>query len=153
MIDPHGEPAVGESPAKLEEAPGVAARDHTGPRARDPVELPLEELPGDLRLHQVVDARRSAAEVRLGQIDEPEPRDRAEERPGRLPHALAVGQVARLVIGHREIERSPRLRQVLGEELADVAHPRGEGGRPGVVLEEVPVVAEQIGRASCRERV
>ena len=148
MIDPHPEAAVGQSPAELEETSRVPARHHAGARARDPVELPLEELPGYLGLHQVVDAGRPAAEVGLGEIDQPEPRDRAQDCARRLPHALAVREVTGLVVGHGQVERPPRLRQVLRQELADVPHPRADGGRPRVIPEEMPVVAESRSAAS-----
>ena len=149
MIDPHLEAAVGESPAELEEAPGFPLATTPAP-SRDPVELPLEELPGDLGLHEVVDAGRSAAEVRLGKLDQPEPRDRAQDRARRLPDALAVGEMAGLVVGHREVERSSRLRQVLREELASRPARARRSRRPRVVREEMSVVAGEPPRSRRR---
>ena len=121
----------------LEEAPRVAGRDDLRAGGGDPVELSGEELSRDLGLQQVVDPGGAAAEVGLGELDQPETGDRAEESPRRLPHALAVRQVTGLVVRHREVERPPRPREVLGQELGDVAHPRGQGERLGVVAQEV----------------
>ena len=49
MVGADPEAAVGEPSAELEEAARVAARDDLGAGRRDPIELPLEELPARSR--------------------------------------------------------------------------------------------------------
>ncbi len=143
MVRADGQPALGEPHPELEETAGVPAHHHLGTGLGDPVELPPEQLARDLGLEQVVDAGRAAAEVGVAELHEPEPRDGAQQRPRRLAHALAVGEVAGLVVRHRERQRVPRLGEGGGEQFRDVPRARGERGGRRVGREQVPVVAER----------
>src|SRR5688572_20916453 len=54
--DFHGEPLGAALPRDLHQAARVAGRDHTRPALADLLDLAPREVPGQLRLEQVVDA-------------------------------------------------------------------------------------------------
>ena len=110
MVGADPEPAPREPHPELEEAPRIAARDDLGAGLDDSVELPLQEPLSDPGLHQVVDAGRAAAEVRLRQFPELEPRDRAEQDPRRLSHALAVSEAKGECFGTYRLASAPGLK-------------------------------------------
>jgi len=66
---------VTASPGNLEQTSWVAGGDDTRTGRDDPVNLSLEQAPGDRRLEQIVNAGAAAAEVALGKLDEREPGD------------------------------------------------------------------------------
>src|SRR3989442_116551 len=112
----------------LHETAGIPRRDNGGPRLRDPRQLELQELARDRGLEDAVHPRASAAEVALRELHEPEAGDPPEELPRLLTHALAVGEVAGVVIGHGHLE--PAERQLgVREHLRHVARPHGESPR------------------------
>src|SRR2546425_1452201 len=109
----------------LHETAGIPRRHDRGPRLRDPRDLELQELARDPGLEDAVHPRASAAEVALRELHEPEAGDPPEELPRLLTHALAVGEVAGVVIGHGQLE--PAERQLgVREHLRHVARPRSE---------------------------
>ena len=80
MHDAHGQLPVAEAVHDLEQATGVAGRDHLGARGLDMLNLAFEEVARHFRLDQVIDARAAAAPRALGKFDEFEIREsRAEE--------------------------------------------------------------------------
>ena len=93
----------------LDRAAGVGGGHELGARVEQVARLATAELGGRLRLHEVVDAGRPAADLPLGRIDELELRDHAQEvarlkgREQRQPIALLAGSVDRL------LERVPEL--------------------------------------------
>src|SRR3989441_8381907 len=112
----------------LHETAGIPRRHDRGPRLRDPRDLELQELARDPGLEDAVHPRASAAEVALRELHEPEAGDPPEELPRLLTHALAVGKVAGVVIGHGQLE--PAERQLgVREHLRHVARPHGESPR------------------------
>ena len=92
--------SVGEASTELEQAARIPGRHDFRPGGGDPVELPDEQLARDLGLHQVVHPGRAAAEIGLGELDQTKSRDRAQESPRRLPHALPVCKVTGLMVRH-----------------------------------------------------
>src|SRR2546425_6457029 len=112
----------------LHETAGIPRRHDRGPRLRDPRDLELQELARDPGLEDAVHPRASAAEVALRELHEPEAGDPPEELPRLLTHALAVGEVAGVVIGHGQLE--PAERQLgVREHLRHVARPHRESAR------------------------
>src|SRR5205823_13535795 len=102
-----------------------AARVRRGDRLRTGGEqvarLALAQRGGRLGLDQVVDARRAAAQLPLGGLEQLEPGDGAQQRARLLAHALGVREVAGVVVGDLELDR-PAAGGGLdgGEELGDV---------------------------------
>src|SRR3989442_4990140 len=123
---PPNRPLGGEPGLDLEDAAGVGGDDRVGAGREDVTHLPLQEARRHLGLREVVDARRPAAPVGLGELDDPEPGDLRQE-PTRLPpELLAVHDVTRVVIGHRQVHRGerPTERRPL-EELRQIDNRRG----------------------------
>ena len=83
------------------------------------------------RLDQVVDAGAAAADLLLGERQQLDAGNRAQQIARRLADALRVREVAGVVIRHAHRERMPRRsrRTELGEDLGDVAHARRERAR------------------------
>ena len=97
----------------------------------DVARLALAELAGGLRLHQVVDAGRAAADAAFGNVLHLQLGDGGQHLPRRRRYALRVLQVAGVVIRDPQrdrVARRPRLQ--LGEHLRDVLALRGEGRCP-----------------------
>ena len=70
--------------------------------------LAVAELGRRLRVEQVVDAGRAAAELRLGDLPQLQPGDAAQQLARLGPDALGVGQVAGVVVGDGHRQRVPR---------------------------------------------
>src|SRR2546426_1078574 len=105
---PRSRPLGGEPGLDLEDAAGVGGDDRVGAGREDVTHLPLQEARRHLGLREVVDARRPAAPIGLGELDDPEPGDLRQE-PTRLPpELLAVHDVTWVVIGHRQGHRGER---------------------------------------------
>src|SRR6202022_4199059 len=116
----------------LERAAGVGGRDQVRPRRKHVVRLAGADLVGARGLDQVVDARTAAALVALGDLQELEAGNAAQERPRLLANALRVREVAGIVVRHPQRDRvTGRRRADPGEKLRDVPDLRGKRGRPG----------------------
>ena len=110
--------------------------------------LALAQLARGLRLRDVVDPRRPAAEILLGGLDDLEAGDPAERRARREREPLGVPEVAGVLQRHLHRQRMPgRARRRLAEKLPDVAHPRGEC--LGTLVAEEPAELLQM-RAAAR---
>ena len=87
----------------LHEASGVRARIRVGAGRQDVRCLPVAEVACCLRLDDVVDPGRTAADVLLGRLDDPQAGDPAEERqPGRR-EPLCMSQVAGVLVGDGQV--------------------------------------------------
>ena len=155
-----GAPAAGARAARVRRRSGARSRGwrRRSPRRRWPAGCAPCGAPssrGGLGLHQVVDARRAAADLPA----RPAPRSSspgiAAQQLARLgADALRVGQVAGVVVGDRHAAPAGARRRGSrsAEQLGDVAHLRGERGRAlgplGVVAQQVAVVLHR--RAAAR---
>ena len=151
MLDRNGETARDHARADLEEATGVRRGHDVGTRRGDALDLAREETARHAGLGQVVGTRAPAADVGILQLDEPHAGDRREEGTHGHPHALAVGEVAGIV--HRDATgkrmdgwREPQV----GEELERVVCPARQLADPGLVDEQVIVLADERAAAGCR---
>src|SRR4051794_25605351 len=131
--------------ADLEEAARGGGDDDVRPGGLDVVGLAAPELARGLRGDHVVDARRAAAQLGLGQVEELDARDRAQHRARLRPHLLGVPEVAGVVIGHAGAHRvAGGSGLALGQHLVHVTNPRAERLRPfrplRVVVEQVAVL-------------
>ena len=93
-------------------------------------------------------AGRSATPIGLGQLDELEALNHAQQFAWLLPHALAAPQVTGIVVGHAQVQASLRSRQRdLHQDLVDVAHLAAERRGPlsplGVVRQKLPVLLQR----------
>src|SRR4030095_5617639 len=113
-------------PGYLEKAARVRGCHHPRAGLADAVELAVQELARHAGLEEIVDTRAAAAEIALAELDEPEPGDSRKELTGLLTQALAVHQVTRVVVRHRQVERTER-EVGSGQHLRDVADPCPEG--------------------------
>src|SRR5215470_4997862 len=130
-----------QSRLDLQDAPGIGGDHRLGPGGPDVADLAPEQARGHLGLREVVDAGRAAAPVGLGELDEAELRDLAQQLSRRALDLLAVHDVARVVIGHGQGHRTQRSAQGRGhEELGDVLDRGREAPRPfgigGVIGEQ-----------------
>src|SRR5437773_8303569 len=82
MDERHVQAALSAALRDLQEAAGVARRDHARAGLDDPRDLQREQLPRQRGLEEVVDARAAAAEVAVAELDEREPR--SEEHTSEL---------------------------------------------------------------------
>src|SRR5439155_21557383 len=130
MNERHVQTALPTPPGDLQKATWICRRDHPRAGLDDSRELAFEELACYPGLEEIVDAGAAAAEVAVGKLDEPEPGDPAQKLARFLPHPLAVGQVTGVVVGDRHIE-GPERQVGAGQELRDVADPRGEANEAG----------------------
>src|ERR1700675_243002 len=80
--DAHVAAALAQPLLDLENAARVRGHDRLGARRQDVVHLPVEEPRGHLGLCEVVDAGRSAAPVRLREINDLQTRDLGEKLAG-----------------------------------------------------------------------
>src|SRR5262245_19925561 len=101
MKERHVQAALAAAERDLEQAARVRRRDYLGAGLGDPRDLPLQELARHLGLEQIVDAGAAAAEIAVAELHELEPGDAREELARLLAHALAVGEMAGIVVGHR----------------------------------------------------
>jgi hypothetical protein len=114
----------------LHQAADVAACQDLGAGGEEGARLLLAEPRRDLRVLEVVDPRRAAAQLPVGRLDEGGA-DCGEEAAWGGPLALSVRQVAGVVVGDdgtRLEPRPPHTEPV--EERGDVAHARGKAARP-----------------------
>src|SRR5205085_4500917 len=113
----------------------------------------MTEPRGELGLRDVVGARAAAAPIRLHERNERELRDRREQRTRLHADALAVDEVARIVVCRREVQGPGRLAEAdRGEIFRRVLHPRAEALaslRPLRLVLEKPAVLLQV-RAAAR---
>ena len=101
-----------ETGCDLHHATRIAGCDHVGAGTEDVRDLAISERAGRVRLQQVVDAGRSAADVRLGDLAELELRNRLQHASRLLPDALRMLQMAGVVVRDRDRQRmalGPRL--------------------------------------------
>jgi len=91
----------------LDEAADVAGCQDVGAGGGHGAGLARAEGVRDVRVFDVVEACRSAADVAIRDVDDPYVRDRREQRARRAADALCVREVAGVVIGHdqRFVER------------------------------------------------
>ena len=124
----------------LDETPGVRARVDVGARREDVTCLAVAELACRLRLDDVVDPGRAAAEILLGGLDDRQAWDPLEQRLPGGGQSLGVPEVARVLVGDRELERREAGQLRLAQRLGDVD--RGElavlevGAAPGRVHDD-----------------
>src|SRR6185312_9341660 len=139
--------------ADLQQAARVGGDDDVRPGRRDVLGLPRAELARGLGRDHVVDARRTAAQLRFGQVEELDTRDGAQHGAGLRPHLLRVPEVAGVVVGDAGAYRvAGGAGLALGQHLVHVAHPRAERlgalGPLRVVVEQVAVLLHR--RAAAR---
>ena len=102
--------------------------------------LPIAELACGLRLDDVVDPGRAAAEILLGGLDDRQAGNPLEQRLPGGGQSLGVAEVARVLVGDRELERREAGQLRLAQRLGDVD--RGElpilevGAAPGRVHDD-----------------
>ena len=82
----------------LDEATRVRARERVRLRREDVRGLAVAELPRCVRLHDVVDPGRPAAEILLCRLDDSQARDALEERAPRRRQPLGVTEMARVLV-------------------------------------------------------
>src|SRR3954452_12086131 len=82
----------------LDRAPRVRGHHRLGAGGQQVARLALAELGGRLGLHEVVDARRAAADLPLRGLRDLNTRDPAQELARLRPHCLRVREVARVVV-------------------------------------------------------
>src|SRR4051794_19989872 len=82
----------------LDRTAGVGGGHHLGARLEQVARLAAAELGGGIWLHEVVDARRAAADLPLGRVHELEARDHAQQVARLRSHPLRVSEVARVVV-------------------------------------------------------
>src|SRR5215831_6411634 len=105
----------------LHEATGIPGCHDARARCPDTFRLPPTERIGDAGLEKIVHAGTAAAEVALAKLDEAKSGDPLEEIARLSLDLLAVHQVARVVIGHRRVDRAER--QIpLAQHLRDISH-------------------------------
>ena len=96
-----GVPAAAASRGAARSRPGRGSRDSRSRtparRSRGRARLAVAELTGRVRLHDVVDPGRPAADVLLRRLDDLEPGDPRERRPRREREPLGVAEVARVL--------------------------------------------------------
>ena len=139
---------TGERVRDLDEAAGVRARIRLGAGREDVRGLAVAQLARGLRLRDVVDPGRPAAEILLGGLDDLEAGDPAERRARGEREALGVPEVAGVLQRHLHRQRMPgRAGRRLAEKLPDVAHPRGKC--LGTLVAEEPAELFQV-RAAAR---
>ena len=120
-------PAPWRSAASSRGSPRPAGRR----RSRRPRCLARAELGGGLGLHQVVDPSRAAAGAAVGDVDQRDAGDAAQQGARLGRDSLGVAEVARVVVGDRQLQLGPwRDRPEFGQELAEVANPAAERRSP-----------------------
>src|SRR6266700_4546189 len=92
----------------LQEAAWVGGGDGVGRCAQDMVSLAFPQLPGWLRLDQVVNARAAAADIGLRDIHHFQTRDTAQYLTRLYAHTLVMGKVAVVVVGDAHRDRMTR---------------------------------------------
>ena len=144
-------PVVAHRPRHLDETAGVGAREDVGVRRPHVRGLAGAELACRLRLRDVVDARRAAADVLLGRLDELELRDPPEQGAPCRRQSLGVAHVTRVLVGDPQRERMESWQIDVGERLGEVD--RGDAAllevraAPRRVDDDRPDVREGIAHA------
>src|SRR5712691_8766720 len=128
-------PVMPEPPAgggDLQDASGIAGRNDVGLERGDVARLPFAELPGRLRLHEIVDAGAAAADLRFRRRQQLDSRNRGEQRPRLRAHALRVREVTGIVIHDARLDRMPRRTRLadLDEQLRYVTYLCAERAGP-----------------------
>src|SRR6185503_11717514 len=85
----------------LEQAAGIAGRDHFAARGTDVLHLSVQELAGHLGLRQVVNPGAAATPVGFRQLDEFQPGNGPQKLAGLRDDALPVAQVTTLMVRDR----------------------------------------------------
>src|SRR5438046_27933 len=99
MHDAEGKVPLPRQGPELQHAARVAGGDHLGARGCEAFDLAGAYSAGEVGLQQVVDARRTATVLGPLVGDEPQARHAGEQPPGLTAHALAMAEVARIVVG------------------------------------------------------
>src|SRR5919198_3511081 len=92
----------------LHDAARIGGSNHLSARLQDALNLPGQRLLSDLGVGQVVDPGRAAAPVRLGHLHERKTGNHAQQLPGLVAHALAMGQVTGFLVCHAQANRALR---------------------------------------------
>ncbi len=117
--------------AQLQETAGIGGDDGCRVRGFCVFHFSLQQIERGFRLRHVVDARGTAADIRVGQFHKFDAGDGAEQLARGFANFLAVEQVAGVLIGDAQsgfLHRCDKAES--GEEFGDVAHfiAEGEGG-------------------------
>ncbi len=148
-----GWPCCASDAADLQEAAGIRRHQRIGPRRQDVRRLALPKFRRWLWRDQIIDARAATADIRLGWLGHLELGYLAKQRARLAGDALAVAQVAGVVIGDPRRNRMAwRAWRLAGQQFRDVAHLRRERLRPfsigGIVAQQVAVLLQR--RATAR---
>src|SRR3989338_1837986 len=114
---------------KLNRAAGIARRDNGRAGRGDVSYLAVEEFGCQLGVRDVVDARAAAAPFRLGELDELDPGNGAQDFPRLLPDFLAVAEMTCVVVSRENGSGWPPggfAKADVDQELRNVLH----HGRP-----------------------
>ena len=98
---PHRVPGPLDRGGDLHQAARVGGDQHLGPGRDDVGGLAVAQLAGRLGVDDVVDARRAAAQLGLGDLLQRQAGDRLEQPPRLGADALGVREVAGVVVGDR----------------------------------------------------
>ena len=102
-----GAPDGPRRPGHLQQAAGVRGHQQVRAGGQDVGRLAVAEVAGRRRLQQVVHAGRPAADLRLGDLGQPQPGDGPQQLPRLGPDPLGVLEVAGVVVGDRHRQRVP----------------------------------------------
>ena len=121
-----GAHAGGAEPgAQLHHAAGVPRRDDLRDGGAQPLELGSEHRPRHRRLHQREQPRAAAALLGVGDRQQPQHGDGAEDGEWRLGNALGVQQVARRIVGDAPALVARVAAETIGAPLAWIGHSYG----------------------------
>jgi len=119
---------------ELHLAAGVGGGDNGSARAVDRFHFVRQNLHRHLVLHDVVSAGAAAADIGAGHFFQRDTGDGGEQLAGCAADALAVREMAGVLIGHHFVHRAhPQIQFDTREEFGDVADPGGELSRSGRV--------------------
>jgi hypothetical protein len=100
MYRGHLHPSPLQSCHDLQEAAGVAGCQEVRAGAQHIGDLAIAKLPGRLRLEQVVNAGRPAAERAFLDFDQLKTRDGTQDLPGLKAYTLGMLEMARVMVGY-----------------------------------------------------
>src|SRR6202008_923460 len=89
-----------EGRLELQQTAGVAGHNHIRLQPGEMARLPVTKLRRGFRLYQVVDSRRATADRGLGNFQQLELRDAAQQHPRLRADTLRVLQVTSVVVGN-----------------------------------------------------
>jgi len=89
-----------KSSSQLEQTAGIAGDHHLGASGEEVLNLAIAELPGRVRLHQVINAGGAAANGRIREIDYLEVGDSAKHGARLIADSLRVLEMAGIVVAH-----------------------------------------------------